>query len=212
MSEGDEGGEQVPRIHPESAEEWRAWLVENHAAATAVWLVFWRKAAGRPILAYEDAVLEALSVGRIDSKPARLDEHRTMLYFSPRKRGSAWARPNRLRVELLRREGRMLPAGEAIVAAAEADGSWSRLDDVENLTVPADLGAALDGIGAARAQWDAFPPSDRRGILEWIVQAKTTATRQKRVDETARLAGRGERANQWKPKPSPDPDRAPAPD
>ena len=106
----------------------------------------------------------------------------------------------------------MLPAGEAIVAAAEADGSWSRLDDVENLTVPADLGAALDGIGAARAQWDAFPPSARRGILEWIVQAKTTATRQKRVDETARLAGRGERANQWKPKPSPDPDRAPAPD
>ncbi|MDY7558292.1 YdeI/OmpD-associated family protein [Cryobacterium sp. 10C3] len=62
----------------------------------------------------------------------------------------------------------------------------------------------------ARAQWDAFPPSARRGILEWIVQAKTPATRQKRIDETAVLAGRGERANQWKPKPPADP--APAPD
>ncbi|MEB0285384.1 YdeI/OmpD-associated family protein [Cryobacterium sp. 10S3] len=210
MTERDAGGDQVPRIHPESVEEWRTWLVENHAVSTAVWLVFWRKAAGRPILAYEDAVLEALSVGWIDSKPARLDEHRTMLYFSPRKRGSAWARPNKLRIELLRREGRMLPAGEAVVAAAEADGSWTRLDEVENLTVPADLGAALDGIGGARAQWDAFPPSARRGILEWIVQAKTPATRQKRIDETAVLAGRRERANQWKPKPPADP--APAPD
>ena len=205
MSERDAGGEQVPRIHPESVEEWRAWLVENHQSASGVWLVFWRKASGRPILAYEDAVLEALTVGWIDSKPARLDEHRTMLYFSPRKRGSAWARPNKLRIEQLRREGRMLPAGEAVVAAAEADGSWTRLDEVENLTVPADLGSALDGIEGARAQWDAFPPSARRGILEWIVQAKTPATRQKRVDETARLAARGERANQWKPKPAPPP-------
>ena len=203
MSEEDAGGDRVPRIHPESVEEWRGWLVENHQVASAVWLVFWRKAADRPILAYEDAVLEALAVGWIDSKPARLDEMRTMLYFSPRKRGSAWARPNKLRIELLRREGRMLPAGEAVVSAAEADGSWTRLDEVEDLTVPADLGAALDGIGGARAQWDAFPPSARRGILEWIMQAKTPGTRTKRVDETARLAGRGERANQWKPKPAP---------
>ncbi|TFB87489.1 hypothetical protein E3O44_10360 [Cryobacterium algoricola] len=203
MRTGDASGDEVPRIHPESVDEWRAWLGENHQAATAVWLVFWRKASGRPILAYEDAVLEALAVGWIDSKPGRLDEHRTMLYFSPRKRGSAWARPNKLRIEVLRSEGRMLPAGEAVVAAAEADGSWTRLDEVENLTVPADLGSALDGIEGARAQWDAFPPSARRGILEWIVQAKTPATRAKRVDETARLAGRGERANQWKPKPPP---------
>ncbi|MCI4659116.1 YdeI/OmpD-associated family protein [Cryobacterium zhongshanensis] len=203
MRTGDASGDGVPRIHPESVEEWRAWLGENHQAATAVWLVFWRKSSGRPILAYEDAVLEALTVGWIDSKPARLDEHRTMLYFSPRKRGSAWARPNKLRIEVLRSEGRMLPAGEAVVAAAEADGSWTRLDEVENLTVPADLGSALDAIEGARAQWDAFPPSARRGILEWIVQAKTPATRAKRVDETARLAGRGERANQWKPKPPP---------
>ncbi|MEC5151779.1 hypothetical protein RCH22_003420 [Cryobacterium psychrotolerans] len=31
MSERDAGGGQVSRVHPESVEEWRAWLVENHA-------------------------------------------------------------------------------------------------------------------------------------------------------------------------------------
>jgi len=42
--------------------------------------------------------------------------------------------------------------------------------------------------------------SAKRGILEWIVQAKKPETRTKRVLETARLAARNERANQWQPK------------
>jgi len=42
--------------------------------------------------------------------------------------------------------------------------------------------------------------SARRGILEWIVQAKTPPTRAKRIAETARLAQDNVRANQWRPK------------
>jgi hypothetical protein len=34
--------------------------------------------------------------------------------------------------------------------------------------------------------------------LEWIAQAKTDATRQKRVLETATLAQKNVRANQWR--------------
>lgn len=64
--------------------------------------------------------------------------------------------------------------------------------------MPADLAAALDGVGGARAQWDGFPPSARRGILEWIGNAKGADTRARRVGETALLAGEGIRANQWR--------------
>jgi uncharacterized protein YdeI (YjbR/CyaY-like superfamily) len=92
------------------------------------------------------------------------------------------------------------PAGRAAIAAAQADGSWSKLDDVDLLVVPDDLAAALATVPAARANFDAFPPSARRGILEWIAQAKSAATRAKRVAETARLAGENVRANQWRPK------------
>ncbi len=91
----------------------------------------------------------------------------------------------------------MLPAGEAAVAAAQADGSWSRLDDVERGVVPDDLGRALDQHPAARTNFEAFPSSVRRGILEWIVQAKREPTRRKRVQEAAERAAVGERANQW---------------
>jgi uncharacterized protein YdeI (YjbR/CyaY-like superfamily) len=123
-----------------------------------------------------------------------------MLWFSPRKRGSAWSRPNKLRVERLLREGLMAEAGLARVEEAKRDGSWTRLDAVWDLVVPDDLEAAFADHPGARAHWDAFPPSARRAILEWIVQARRPDTRARRVEETARLAARGERANQWRPR------------
>ena len=66
--------------------------------------------------------------------------------------------------------------------------------------VPDDLTAAFDLFPGARAQWDAFPPSARRAILGWIVQAKRPETRARRIEETARLAQVGKRANEWVPR------------
>jgi bacteriocin resistance YdeI/OmpD-like protein len=51
----------------------------------------------------------------------------------------------------------------------------------------------------AAARFDAFPPSVRRGILQWIASAKKPETRARRVEETAPLAARDLRANQWRP-------------
>lgn len=189
-----------PRVPAETNEQWRAWLAENHATALGAWLVSWKKASGRPAMSYEKSVIEALAWGWVDSKGGKLDDDRSMLYFAPRRTGSAWARTNKRRVDQLEADGLMQPAGRAVVDRAKADGTWSMLDDVEALVVPADLAAAFGAVPGSRAQWDAFPPSARRGILEWIVQAKRPATRARRLAETAQSAGRGERANQWRPK------------
>jgi uncharacterized protein YdeI (YjbR/CyaY-like superfamily) len=142
-------------------------------------------------------VEEALCFGWIDSKGRRLDERRTMLLMTPRKPGSGWSRPNKERLERLFAAGVMEPAGIAVVEAAKADGSWTALDDIESLVEPDDLRAALDTAPAARTSWDGFPRSVKRATLEWIAGAKRPQTRAKRVEETVRLAARGERANQW---------------
>lgn len=71
------------------------------------------------------------------------------------------------------------------------------LDAVERLELPADLTAALDEHGDARANFDAFPRSVKRGILEWIANAKRPETRARRILETATLAA-NRRANQWR--------------
>jgi uncharacterized protein YdeI (YjbR/CyaY-like superfamily) len=192
--------DEAERIHPNSRAQWRDWLESNHASSTGVWLVSWRKHTGKDGPSYGEAVEEALCFGWIDSTGRKLDDDRTMLWFSPRKPGSGWARPNKERIERLTAAGLMTPAGQQVIDAARADGSWSRLDDVENLVVPDDLAEAFDLRPPARQNWDAFPRSVRRSVLTWIVQAKRETTRAARIEETARLAQANERANQWQPK------------
>jgi uncharacterized protein YdeI (YjbR/CyaY-like superfamily) len=145
---------------------------------------------------YDTAVIEALRYGWVDSVQRPLDEDRSMQWFAPRRARSGWARSNKLRIERLEREGRLEPAGRAAVETARANGSWTLFDEVDALTVPEDLAAELAARPGAREQWDAFPPSARRGILAWIVMAKRPATRERRVREAAEKAARGERANQ----------------
>jgi uncharacterized protein YdeI (YjbR/CyaY-like superfamily) len=187
-------------VHPATREEWRAWLRANHAHSNGVWLVGYRKAAGKPRVEYAEAVEEALCFGWIDSKPGKLDDERTMLWYSPRNPGSGWSALNKTRIERLLAEGKMEPAGLAKIEAAKADGTWTRLDAAESMEVPDDLSEALAGFPDARRHWDAFPPSARKAILAWITTAKTEGTRAKRVEETARLANEKVRANQWRPK------------
>jgi uncharacterized protein YdeI (YjbR/CyaY-like superfamily) len=64
--------------------------------------------------------------------------------------------------------------------------------------VPDDLRAALDLDERAAGYFDAFPPSSKRIILEWIAQTKNPETRAKRIDETVELAARSIRAHHWR--------------
>lgn len=184
--------------HSKTRKAWRAWLEAHHEQSTGVWLVSYKKATGKARMDYEEAVEEALCFGWVDSKPGKLDDERAMLWFAPRKPRTGWSGPNKARVEKLLAAGLMHPAGVAKVKQAKADGSWTSLDTVEALTIPSDLRAALAGYSAATENFDAFPRSVKRAILEWILIAKKAETRAARIDETARLANDNIRANQWR--------------
>jgi len=82
-----------------------------------------------------------------------------MLYFTRRKRGSAWSGPNKARIERMRASGLMHTAGEEVIERALADGSWTLLDDVEKLIVPPVLADAFEAPAGSREQWDDFPRS-----------------------------------------------------
>lgn len=188
------------RVQIENREEWRAWLAANYTQPNGVWLVTFKKHLKDKHVSYEAMIEEALCFGWVDSIAHRLDEDRTMLWFSPRKPGSGWSKPNKERIERLIAEGRMARAGLEKINAAKADGSWTLLDAVEALEIPADLDTAFAAYPRARGHFEAFPRSVKRAILEWIVQAKRPETRAKRVEETARLAEENIRANQWREK------------
>jgi uncharacterized protein YdeI (YjbR/CyaY-like superfamily) len=188
------------QVEIKSRAQWRRWLISHHTQAEGIWLVTWKKNSGGAHVTNDEIVEEALAFGWIDSKPRALDEQRTMLWLAPRKARTGWSAPNKARIQRMTAAGRMHAAGLAKIEAAQRDGSWTKLDAVEQLSVPPDLAAALKKLPPAAKHFDAFPRSAKRGILEWIEQAKRAETRARRVEETATLARQNERANQWRPK------------
>lgn len=179
---------------------WRRWLQRHHASSPSVWLVIHKKGHPKGQLFYEDAVQEALCFGWIDSTANTLDEHNYKLWMAPRKPRSGWSAVNKRRIERLLADGQIAPAGLAAIDMAKRDGSWAALDSSHSLTVPRDLARAFKGYPDAARHFDAFPPSARRVILQWIDVAKRPETRAKRINETALLAQENIRANQWRPK------------
>lgn len=175
--------------------EWRQWLADNYSTSPGVCFVFYKKKTGHPTLTYDEAVEEALCYGWIDSLPKKMDNERHGLKFSPRKPKSVWSKPNKERIERLVANGLMTPVGWAKIEAAKQDGSWDALTDSDNLVVPPDLESALLANPLAHQNFYNFSPGSRKIILYWVTSAKRPETRQKRVEETVRLAALGKRAN-----------------
>lgn len=185
------------QIQVESRAELRQWLAENQGRSEGVWLVTFKKSAGDKYVSWDDLVQEVICFGWIDGQARKLDADRSMQWIAPRKPGSGWSRRNKEHVAQLAAAGLLMPAGLAKIEAAKADGSWNALDAVENLELPPDLIEALAEYTDAAANFEAFPRSVKRSILEWISNAKRPQTRQTRIEETARLAQDNIRANQW---------------
>jgi uncharacterized protein YdeI (YjbR/CyaY-like superfamily) len=191
-------GENLPTIEITSRAALRAWLAAHHATAGSTWLITHKKSEGAKYVSYDDVVEELLCFGWVDSLPRKLDDKRSMLLIAPRKPASNWSKLNKDRALRMIAAGQMMPSGMALIETAKQHGAWTALDLVEELALPEDLIAQLGQFPNASACFEAFPKSAKRGILEWILNAKTDATRQKRIEETARLANENIRANQWR--------------
>lgn len=189
------------RVHPETRAEWRTWLEANHQRREGVWLVSWRAAAGdRPRLTYEDQIGEALCFGWIDAVVNTIDEQRTSIWMSPRRKGSGWSRPNKLRVAQLDADGLMREPGRRVIEAAMSDGSWTMYDDAEDGIVPDDLAAAFAELPGSRERWEGFTKGSRKFMLGWVAQAKRPETRAARIAEIAASAARGELPGPLRPR------------
>lgn len=178
---------------------WRQWLADNHASEKSVWLIIYKKDSGTPSIYYDKAVDEALCFGWVDSKVNKGNNEYYFQFFARRNPKSNWSAVNKAKVERLIAEGLMTDAGMTMIELAKASGTWTALDDVENGILPAELQQAFDANATAKLHWDNFPRSVKRGILEWISNAKRPETKQKRIEETVTLAAQNIRANQYRP-------------
>ena len=168
--------------------QWRAWLQKNHAKCTEIWLVYYKKHSGKPRVAYEDAVEEALCFGWIDGKIKKLDEDRFAQRFTPRKQRSTWTQGNVQRAERLIEEGKMAPAG---LAAFQPERRRDRA--ARPTEMPKELEARFRKETVAWKNYQNFPPYYRRATTLWVAEAKKEETRLSRLEKLIELCARNER-------------------
>lgn len=183
-----------PSVEVKSIEALWRWLAAHHGQAQSVWLVFFKKHTPHA-LSYDTVIDALLCWGWVDSRTLKVDADRSGLLIAPRNPKSAWSAVNKGKVARLRAEGRMQPAGEALIAAAQANGMWAFLDDVERLEVPPDLATAL---GPLSGVWEDWPRSVKRGTLEWVKTAKRPETRSKRIANVVQSASDGLRPSPFR--------------
>lgn len=173
----------IKTFHASNRASWREWLSAHHVTDKNVWLIIYKKQSGIPSVTYDEAVDEALCFGWIDSKINKRDEKSFFQFFAQRNPKSNWSRVNKAKVDKLIEARLMTEAGYKSIAIAQENGSWTALDDVENLIYPPDLQAAFEANPLAQRHFEAFPRSAKRGILERLLNAKQETTRQKRIAE-----------------------------
>ncbi|WP_257670190.1 YdeI/OmpD-associated family protein [Parapedobacter tibetensis] len=185
-------------FYPTSKMAWRKWLEKNHFQKDKVWLVFYKKYSERPTINWSDAVDVALCFGWIDSKKVAIDSEESHQFFCKRKPKSTWSKINKEKVANLIEAGLMTKAGYESIETAKQNGSWTILDEVEELIIPKDLEKAFKTKRGSKDFFVSLSKSMRKMILQWIVLAKRAETRQKRINDIAELAGQKLKPKQFR--------------
>lgn len=176
----------APHFYAKDRASWRKWLEKYHDSEVAVWLVY-DKGVGRK-LKWADIVQESLCFGWIDSRPGKISDTQSKIYVCRRKPKSVWSKINKAHVDELIANGQMRPAGLAAIERAQLNGSWDALNNSDNLIIPPELQAQFDKYPISQSNFEAFPVSSRRNMLQWIYDAKTDTTRANRITQVVDAA------------------------
>jgi uncharacterized protein YdeI (YjbR/CyaY-like superfamily) len=176
------GSAERPATFFSGPEEFAAWLAANHDTATELWMGLYKRHVPDRGLTWEQAVIEALCWGWIDSVAQRIDDDSRRQRWTPRKATSNWSAINIASVERLKAEGRMQPSGlAAYERRLEGRSAIYSYESISAAELPPEYAARLAGDAAASAFWAVATPSYRRLAVHWVVTAKQEATREKRM-------------------------------
>ena len=174
----------TPTLEVTTRAEWRQWLKKNSRSAQEIWLVYYRKASGKPRIAYNDAVEEALCFGWIDSNVRSIDEERFAQRFSPRKPNSPYSPANQERLRKLIAEGKVAKSVLANLGSLPA----------ARLTVAKDILQAIKADKQAWANYRKLPAAYKRIRIGFIEGArKRPAEFQKRLNYFVKMTAQNKR-------------------
>jgi len=169
-----------------TSERWRRWLAKHHASESEVWLIFHKQHTGKPSVAYNDAVDDALCYGWIDSLIKRVDDDRYARKFTPRKVDSNWSSANIKRYAALKAANRLAAPG----LERGPDGR-PVVDMARPGYVPEYIEQAIRKNARAWKFFENLAPSYRRLYVTWVDSAKREVTKQSRLRQAIEMLKSG---------------------
>lgn len=183
------------------ADAFYRWLGDNHDKADELWIKIHKVGSGLPSITAKEAIDVVLCWGWIDGIRKGFDDKSFLQRYTPRGRKSIWSRINVDNVARLIEEGRMTEHGLAHVAAAKADGRWERAyASVKDMSLPADLLAAIEAEPKAREMFERLSSQNRFALAFRLHNIKTEAGRRKKIETFVAMLARGETIYPQKPK------------
>ena len=91
----------------------------------------------------------------------------------------------------------MQTAGLEAIKKAKTNGAWDTLNHSDKFIVPKEMEELFKTHVVAKENYDNFPPSSKRIILEWIYSAKQDETKLRRINQTVERAEQGIKANHY---------------
>ncbi|ESX59876.1 YdeI/OmpD-associated family protein [Mesorhizobium sp. C416B] len=178
------------REFPDS-ESFYAWLRENHAGESEVWIKVHKVGSGLASITPKQAIDVALCFGWIDAVRKGLDDKSFLQRYTPRGKKSIWSKINIDNVARLVEEGSMTEHGLKQVEAAKADGRWDRAYG-SAMEIPADLQAAIDAEPKAKEMLAKLSAQNRFALAFRTHNMKTEAGRKKKIEAFVAMLKRGE--------------------
>jgi len=160
-------------LYVKNRKQWRAWLSKHHRTAPEIWLVYYRKASGKPRIPYNDAVEEALCFGWIDSILKPIDADSFGQRFSPRRKNSPLSPMNKERVRRLIAAKKMTRDGMASIKHHfDSKSKASVSQQLKNFKLPPDILQEIRRDPVAWKNFQKFPESYKRIRVGWIDGAR----------------------------------------
>jgi uncharacterized protein YdeI (YjbR/CyaY-like superfamily) len=98
-----------------SVEEFDRWLREHGTDESELIVAVYKKSSGKQSVTFDGLVETALCHGWVDTQTKGIDDERYAIRFVPRRPDSNWSERNRELARRLVEEGRMAPAGAAVL-------------------------------------------------------------------------------------------------
>ena len=174
-------------------ESFYAWLRENHAEESEVWIKVHKVGSGLASITPKQAIDVVLCFGWIDAIRKSLDDKSFLQRYTPRGKKSIWSTRNQGIVARLITEGRMQPAGQVQIDLARADGRWDKAyGGFTADRFPPDLLAAIEAEPKALAMFQTLNAQNRYSLGFRTHNMKTAAGRARKIEALVEMLKRGE--------------------